>query len=143
MGRQAAARLMDRAGFLFLVLGLLALVWGDKRLPTGDPFGTGADEAFAFIAKWACSALGALLFLGRPLLWLRWWYAWIAFFAVGVVLLILFFDSTSAKPVLLEMGSEASTIMELVGFAGIVMGFVFLSFQRLVRQTEGPNPPRA
>jgi hypothetical protein len=131
--RLRVSRLMDRTGIVLLVLSLFPLI--DKGRSTGEPFSTAAAEVFDVVALWTCWILGMLLFLGRPLLRLRWWYAWVVFIAAGLIVLILVSDIRSVKPVLhVEMTAETGLVVAVAGVAGILMGFVFLVAQGLVRR---------
>ena len=90
MTLSAAARRLDRAGFVFL--GLALLFSFERRRLAATPesgaagFGGAAAELLVYSCLWISASLGALLFLGRPLLRLRWSYSWIAFLVIGALL---------------------------------------------------------
>jgi hypothetical protein len=88
---------------------------GDQRV---SRLARGAAYVLDVIAQWTCGIFGMLLFFGRPLLRLRWWYAWVVFIAAGVIVLILVSDIRSVKPVLqVETTAETGLVAGVAGVA--------------------------
>lgn len=114
---------MDGAGFVFFALGLILFAFGHWLSLLVDIFD---------VAGWACEILAALLFAVRPLLWLRWWRSWIAFFSLGSLLLVLALCVDWPY-------SRVETIRLVASIAGLyctVIGCVFSVTQWLVRRGE-------
>ncbi|MDP8990445.1 MAG: hypothetical protein M3N41_10260 [Acidobacteriota bacterium] len=141
MTLQAISRWLNRAGFVFLCLALLFFLL--RRELTPEPgaaaFGGAAAELLFYTCLWISASLGALLFLGGPLLRLKWWYSWIAFIAIGALLWTkgpaivgpFYVSVRKALPL-----SQPDFVVVLIGVAFIIMGFIFLAAQLLVRRPE-------
>src|SRR5271166_2744493 len=123
MERLSVSRLLDGAGCVFVALAVILFSTQDTFTPPIEPGVSGAVSSAAgnilrFALEWSCAIFGGLLFLGRPLLWLRWWKSWIAFIVVGVFLLIVALNSMipffEANPSL-RMHIDIAT--DLIGFS--------------------------
>jgi hypothetical protein len=145
MNRLMVSRLLDGAGCVLVALAAILFAASNNFTAPVEPgFAGGVSRAagniFDFITQWICCIFGVLLFLGRPLLWLRWWRSWIAFLAVGVLLLVVAFNDINSTERLLQNRSfdtgKIDTVVELAGFASILMGFIFFVAQSLVRRSE-------
>lgn len=93
MTRLTASRCMDGAGLL--LLGVALFFYAAQGRLTAPPARTGvpdygfvgaAQAIFVYLCFWMSASVGALLFLGRPMLRLGWRYGWIALLAVGALL---------------------------------------------------------
>jgi hypothetical protein len=137
----AASRWLGRAGFAFLCIAILIFgVQGELTKPSGRgellP-----DNLTAFIILpvffWMSGSLGALLLVGSALLRLRWWYSWLAFFAIGVFLSTM--GPKLVGPSFLHVGQSLlfslwDFVIAVIGVAFILAGFAFLAAQWLVRR---------
>lgn len=144
MTRSKISRSMDLAGLTLVGLALLMFFSQDQLRPsvrnpnTGGPnYGGAAADLLMVAAFWICGSLGILLFLGRPLLWLQWWYSWIVFLAVGGLL----WTKASALAGNLsgpESNGDFFRFHDLnvmfVGIACTLMGIIFLIGQALARR---------
>ncbi len=100
-------------------------------------FGGAADLVLVAIF-WFTGSLGALLLVSGPLLFVRLRYSWIGFFAVGAVLWIeaanLFDGPVGRISGGLDVSHDHAFNAQCIGVASILMGFVFLIAQWLVRR---------
>jgi hypothetical protein len=148
MTRMTASRWLDRTGFVFLGLAILFFLLLRQLTAAPQPgfanFGAAVAELLFYSLLWISASLGVLLFLGRPLLRLRWWHSWIAFLAIGALLWTegpglvdpFYVSIREAFPL-----SDPGFVVVLVGIAFVLMGFVFLVAQWLVRRARPVNSP--
>ena len=147
MERLAVSRLLDGAGCVFIALAAILFTANGSFTSSAVPgFGgavsSAAGNVFGSIFEWGCAIFGGLLFLGRPLLRLRWWKSWIAFLLGGAFLLLIainglpiFADNPS-----LRMHIDLAT--DLAGVSSIFMALVFAIAQSLVRRSERIDPTK-
>jgi hypothetical protein len=139
--------LLDGAGALFL--GVAIFVYSAQNSLRAGPtpgmadFGGGAQNFALISIFWFSGFIGLFSFLCRPLLWLQWWYSWIAFLAFGGVLWAgatsLFDGPIGRISGGLDFSHDPAFNVQCVGVASILMGFIFLIAQWLVRRAVPEN----
>jgi hypothetical protein len=149
MNRLTVSRILDGAGLLFVCVALCVYATHNTNQPVeggmAGAIGVGGHQAFLFLLQWGSLVLGALLFLARPLLRLKWQYAWLALIGSGVILLIVFYNSvnTSVLDGARRIPPEMEILLELAGIACILVGLLLLIAQWLIRFVEGGSRPGA
>jgi hypothetical protein len=149
MKRLTVSRILDGAGLLFVFVALCVYATHKSNQPVeggmAGAIGVGGHEAFLFLLQWGSLVLGALFFVARPLLRLKWRYAWIAMIAAGVIQLMVFYNSvnTSVLDGARRMPPEMEILLELAGIGCILVGLILLIAQWLLRFVEGGNRPNA
>jgi|HubBroStandDraft_2_1064218.scaffolds.fasta_scaffold453245_2 hypothetical protein len=142
MRRLTASLWLDGAGLLFLAIAAFVYAAPDRLRPPPQPgmadFGGAAMNLVLVAIIWFAGSLGALLLVSGPLLFMRLWYSWIGFFAMGALLWTqaadLFDGPVGRISGGLDVSHDQAFNAQCIGIASILMGFVFLIAQWLVRR---------